>query len=73
MNIQWQQFLVSISFWIVGEVLLGYIGLDNMIDCAEFLLEQNRNRTLRHSLIMKSKDHVAGLLHFGVGLTEVYY
>ncbi len=35
------QFLARVLFWLVAEILLNCLGLDNMADYSEFIFEKN--------------------------------
>ncbi len=40
MNRQWKTILVKASFWLVTEIILNLLGLDNLADYSEFLFEK---------------------------------
>ena len=40
MQTQWQKTLLQISFWLIIEILLNLLGLDNLADYSEFVFEQ---------------------------------
>ena len=42
MNIRWQKLLVKISFWLVAEIFLNLLGIDDLADYSEFIYE-NKN------------------------------
>ena len=35
------QFLARVLFWLVAEIILNCLGLDNMADYSEFIFEKN--------------------------------
>jgi preprotein translocase subunit SecG len=39
MKIQWQKILVKITFWLIVEIILNLLGLDNLADYSEFVFE----------------------------------
>lgn len=41
MNVQWKTFLCKIILWLAAEILLNFVGLDDMADYSEFLFEKN--------------------------------
>lgn len=43
-KVRWQKLLVQGSLWLSAEILLGAVGLDNVADYSEFLI-QNRLTT----------------------------
>ena len=40
MQTQWQKTLIQISFWLIIEILLNLLGLDNLADYSEFVFDQ---------------------------------
>ena len=38
--ISWKKLFFSIVIWVVSEIVLGYVGLDNFADYSEFILER---------------------------------
>ncbi|WP_181256635.1 hypothetical protein [Merismopedia glauca] len=40
-EIQWQKILVKISLWLVTELVLNFVGLDNLADYSEFVFERD--------------------------------
>lgn len=38
-HIRWKQLLLSIVIWIVSEVGLTWIGLDDLVDCGEYIFK----------------------------------
>lgn len=51
MNIRWKVLLVRITVWLVAEIILTCLGLDNFADYSEFLNEKR--------FISKSNIHSA--------------
>ena len=41
MNKQRKKWLVKITVWLVAEILLNILGLDNIADYSEFIFEKN--------------------------------
>lgn len=39
MSIRWQKLLVSIAIWLIAEIGLTWIGLDDLADCGEYLFK----------------------------------
>lgn len=39
MNIHWKKLLVSIAVWVIAEIGLTWIGLDDLADCGEYLFK----------------------------------
>ncbi len=48
MEVRWQTLLVRIAGWLTAELVLGFVGLDDLADYSEFALD-------RHTLEMQSK------------------
>ena len=40
MNVQWKNLLARTALWLVAEILLSCLGLDELADCSEFVFEQ---------------------------------
>lgn len=40
-QIQWKKFLVKISLWLATEIILNFVGLDNLADYSEFVFERD--------------------------------
>jgi hypothetical protein len=38
MNINWQQLITKILFWLLVEAIFNWIGIDDLADYSEFLL-----------------------------------
>jgi hypothetical protein len=38
---QWKKILVRTSLWLATEVVLNFVGLDNLADYSEFVFERN--------------------------------
>ena len=45
-NINWQKLLVKISFWLVAEIILNLLGIDDLADYSEFVYE-NKNSSAK--------------------------
>ncbi|EKU96227.1 hypothetical protein Lepto7375DRAFT_0206 [Leptolyngbya sp. PCC 7375] len=43
MQIHWPQFLLKILFWLSAEIALTCLGLDDLADYSEFLLQDRNN------------------------------
>ncbi len=39
---KWQNFIFRFTLWLLMEILLSYLGLDNMADYSEFFFERHR-------------------------------
>ncbi|MEW6497162.1 MAG: hypothetical protein AB1589_32365 [Cyanobacteriota bacterium] len=39
MQTQWQKIFVKITFWLIVEIVLNLLGLDNLADYSEFVFE----------------------------------
>ena len=46
MNIYWKKLAKTILFWLVSEMLLNFLGLDNLADYGEFM--GNKHLNLAH-------------------------
>ncbi|NJP22346.1 MAG: hypothetical protein HC763_28755 [Hydrococcus sp. CRU_1_1] len=40
-QIQWKTLLLRTTFWLITEVVLNAVGLDNLADYSEFVFERN--------------------------------
>lgn len=40
MKMQWQRIWLKAAFWLLTEIILNLVGLDNLADYSEFLFEQ---------------------------------
>jgi hypothetical protein len=40
MQTQWQKIFLQITFWLIIEILLNLLGLDNLADYSEFVFDQ---------------------------------
>ncbi|KFF41288.1 MAG: hypothetical protein JXR06_04265 [Candidatus Atelocyanobacterium thalassa] len=49
MNLKWKTFVSKTVFWMIGEVFLNLLGLDNVADYSTFLFE--------HELELSKKNH----------------
>lgn len=43
MKVHWNKLVVRVAIWVVGEILLGLIGLDTLADYSEFFSEHQEN------------------------------
>ena len=41
MNVRWQKLLVKTTLWLVAEIWLNFLGIDNLADYSEFIFERN--------------------------------
>jgi hypothetical protein len=41
MNVQWKKLLVRATLWLVFEICLNFIGLDDVADYSEFIFERH--------------------------------
>jgi hypothetical protein len=53
MDLKWKMFLFKTVFWIMGEVLLNLLGLDNAADCAEFIFGQEMELSKKNNRMVK--------------------
>ncbi len=49
MKVRWKRAAVEITVWLIAEILLNLLGLDNLADYSEFLF-QYQVITMSHSL-----------------------
>ena len=40
-DVRWKRLLAKIAVWLVAEILLSFLGLDDMADYVEFMGERN--------------------------------
>ena len=40
MKVRWKKFLVTITFWLVGEIWFDFLEIDRLADYSEFIFEQ---------------------------------
>jgi hypothetical protein len=40
-QIQWKNILIRMTLWLITEVVLNSVGLDNLADYSEFIFERN--------------------------------
>jgi hypothetical protein len=40
MKIQWRELLISITFWSIAEIGFSLLGIDDLADYGEFILEK---------------------------------
>ncbi len=41
MKVEWKKMVVKITVWVVAEIILNWIGLDNLANYTEFVYEQD--------------------------------
>ncbi|WP_019509584.1 hypothetical protein [Pleurocapsa sp. PCC 7319] len=41
MKVQWKKLLLKISLWLVTEIWLSFLGIDNLADYSEYVLEKH--------------------------------
>ncbi len=41
MNIRWRILILKTTIWLVTEIFLNFLGLDNLADYSEFIFEKN--------------------------------
>ena len=41
MKIRWKTLLIKTLIWLVAEILLSFIGMDNLADYSEFVFDRN--------------------------------
>ena len=41
MKVHWQKLLVKLTIWLVAEIALNLIGLDDLADYSEFIFERH--------------------------------
>lgn len=51
MKMQWQRIWLKAAFWLLTEIILNLLGLDNLADYSEFLFEQEVAFALRQPQI----------------------
>jgi len=54
MNIQWKKLLLTTTIWLVTEIILNLLGLDNLADYSEFVFgrDLNSGNSLNSALII---------------------
>lgn len=45
MMIRWKQLLVSLSLWLIAEICLNLVGIDDLVDYSEYIFD-------RHAIVM---------------------
>ncbi len=40
-SVNWQKLLISLVLWLIAEICLNCVGLDDLADCSEFLLDRH--------------------------------
>lgn len=48
----WQKLLVKMTFWLLAEIILTLVGLDDLADYSEFLLSE---KFIRHSSVCSAR------------------
>lgn len=51
MNQHNKKFLVKITFWLLAEIWLNFVGLDNIADYSEYIFERNKDNLVSHALL----------------------
>ena len=41
MNVRWKYLLVRMALWLVAEISLNFLGLDDLADYSEFIFQRN--------------------------------
>lgn len=41
MTVRWRQLLVSLSLWLMAELMLNLVGIDDLVDYSEYLFERH--------------------------------
>ena len=41
MKVQWKKLLVQTTLWLVAEIWLNFLGIDNLADYSEFIFEKH--------------------------------
>ncbi len=41
MKIRWKKLLTKLAIWLLAEILLNFLGLDNLADYGEFIFERS--------------------------------
>lgn len=60
MKMQWQRIWLKAAFWLLTEIILNLIGLDNLADYSEFIFEQEVTIALRQpqmAVVVPSYHH----------------
>jgi len=61
MQVYWQKLLVKTMFWLLAEVVLTLVGLDNLADYSEFLLS-GKQFTSSNNLVTLCKQVPEGVM-----------
>ncbi|KAI9130528.1 hypothetical protein [Acaryochloris sp. CCMEE 5410] len=40
MTVRWRQLIVSLSLWLLAELVLNWVGIDDLVDYSEYLFER---------------------------------
>ena len=54
MNLKWKKLLVNLSVWLVAEIILTVLGLDNLADYSEFVFQSQTLASVQESIAMVS-------------------
>ncbi len=41
MKVRWKKLLVTTTLWLVAEIWLNFLGIDNLADYSEFIFDRN--------------------------------
>ena len=52
MQIKWKYLLAKISVWLISEIILTFLGIDNLADYSEFIFKPNLVISSRVILIL---------------------
>lgn len=50
MNLKWRKLLFNLSLWLVAEVVLTVLGLDNLADYSEFVFQSQTLATAHEAI-----------------------
>lgn len=73
-NKQNNKFLIKITFWLLAEIWLNFVGLDNIADYSEYIFECNKDYVVANALLNKKpadneKDQVEESLTISSAVT----
>lgn len=54
-HIRWKRLLISIIIWVVSEVGLTWIGLDDLADCGEYIFK-HREAAIEISPVLQGRE-----------------
>jgi len=40
MKAEWKRRLTEIAIWLIAEIILNLLGIDNLVDCSEFIFKR---------------------------------